>query len=96
MSSVLASPGYGVHYVYRSRPDTDFGPLELTFGGRRALFDNAADGEALRVRRIGLVCLLVAAGHDERFGEDFPGRRFREALAAVGAKARQATRAASV
>jgi hypothetical protein len=39
-----------VHYVYRGVPDTDFGPLELTFGDRFALLDNAADGEALRVR----------------------------------------------
>lgn len=31
-------------------PDTDFGPLELTFGGRVVLFDNAADGETLCVR----------------------------------------------
>ena len=29
---------------------TDFGPLELTFGNRSILFDNAADGETLRVR----------------------------------------------
>jgi hypothetical protein len=39
-----------VHYVYRGVPDTDFGPLELTFdGGRVVLLDNAADGETLRV-----------------------------------------------
>jgi hypothetical protein len=40
-----------VHYVYRGVPDTDFGPLELAFGDRVVLLDNAADGEALRVRR---------------------------------------------
>ncbi len=39
-----------VHYLYRGVPDTDFGPLELTFGGRAVLFDNAADGETLCVR----------------------------------------------
>ena len=39
-----------VHYVYRGVPDTDFGPLELTFGSRSVLFDNAADGETLCVR----------------------------------------------
>lgn len=39
-----------VHYVYRGVPDTDFGPLELTFGGRVRLLENGADGEALRVR----------------------------------------------
>jgi hypothetical protein len=39
-----------IHYVYRGVPDTDFGPLELTFDSRALLLDNAADGEALRVR----------------------------------------------
>jgi hypothetical protein len=39
-----------VHYAYRGVPDTDFGPLELTFGDRVVLLDNAADGETLRVR----------------------------------------------
>jgi hypothetical protein len=39
-----------IHYVYRGVPDTDFGPLELTVGGRVVLLDNAADGETLRVR----------------------------------------------
>jgi hypothetical protein len=39
-----------VHYVYRGVPDTDFGPLELTFDGRVVLLDHAADGETLRVR----------------------------------------------
>ena len=38
------------HYVFRGVPDTGFGPLELTFGGRVVLLDNAADGETLRVR----------------------------------------------
>lgn len=39
-----------VHYVYRGVPDTDFGPLELTFGDRVVLLDNASDGEELRIR----------------------------------------------
>jgi hypothetical protein len=38
-----------IHYVSRGMPDTGFGPLELTFGGRVILLDGAADGEALRV-----------------------------------------------
>lgn len=38
-----------VHYVYRGVPDTDFGPLELTFGRDTILLDGAADGETLRV-----------------------------------------------
>ena len=38
-----------IHYVYRGMPDTGYGPLELTFGGRVILLDGAADGEALRV-----------------------------------------------
>jgi hypothetical protein len=39
-----------IHYVYRGVPDTDFGPLELTFDSGVLVLDNAADGEALRVR----------------------------------------------
>jgi hypothetical protein len=38
-----------IHYVYNGRPDTDFGPVELTIGERHFLFDNEADGESLRV-----------------------------------------------
>jgi hypothetical protein len=38
-----------IHYVYNGRPDTDFGPVELTIGERPFLFDNEADGESLRV-----------------------------------------------
>jgi hypothetical protein len=38
-----------IHYVYDGRPDTDFGPVELTIGERLFLFDNEADGESLRV-----------------------------------------------
>lgn len=38
-----------IHYVCNGRPDTDFGPVELTIGERPFLFDNEADGESLRV-----------------------------------------------
>jgi hypothetical protein len=38
-----------VHYVFNGRPDTDFGPVELTIGERVFLFDNAPDGESLRI-----------------------------------------------
>jgi hypothetical protein len=38
-----------IHYVFNGRRDTDFGPVELTIGERTFLFDNAADGESLRV-----------------------------------------------
>jgi len=38
-----------IHYVYNGRPDTDFGPVELTIGERSFLFENGADGESLRV-----------------------------------------------
>lgn len=38
-----------IHYVYRGVPDTEFGPLELTFDSGVLLLEVAADGEALRV-----------------------------------------------
>lgn len=38
-----------VHYVFNGRPDTDFGPVELTIGEQVFLFDNAPDGESLRI-----------------------------------------------
>jgi hypothetical protein len=38
-----------IHYVYNGRPDTDFGPVELTIGERPFLFDTGADRESLRV-----------------------------------------------
>ena len=38
-----------VHYVFNGRPDTDFGPVEVTIGGQGFLFDGAPDGGALRI-----------------------------------------------
>jgi hypothetical protein len=38
-----------IHYVYNGRPDTDFGPVELTIGERPILFDTGADRESLHV-----------------------------------------------
>lgn len=38
-----------IHYVYDGRPDTDFGPIELTLGDHFFLLDSDSDGESLRV-----------------------------------------------
>src|SRR3954447_12114083 len=38
-----------MHYVFNDKPDTDFGPIELTLGEQLFLFDNKPDGESLRI-----------------------------------------------
>lgn len=38
-----------IHYVFDGRPDTDFGPVEITVGEQVFLFDSGPDGESLRI-----------------------------------------------